>query len=101
MAYKSVRQMCYEKTMADLAADFDREDFSKKANVKSYMYAKRESPVIPHLSCYLCGTHEGITEIKYGDNLSGIQNVIMVCDSCCKWLGEFLLSDEDSKVKEI
>lgn len=101
MAYKSTRQMCFERTMGEMANGFDKSEVSKIAASKRYMYAKKSTPKMSFCNCYLCGTHDGVKEITYGENHSNIKNTILVCEDCCKWLGEFLLSEKDKAAKEI
>ncbi len=99
---KSMRQRMFESATHDMAKDLGNTlaDLSRDAQMTPIMYARCKKPLmIPN--CYLCGTHDDIIEVEYGQSPSNHSNIIWVCPQCKKWLGEFLLSDDTQATKVI
>lgn len=92
--YKTVReQLAESRPMTEDEVQEMLDDMHKRAKTRPMMFATKTKTNYP-TNCYLCGTLWNITEICYGQKPCNIQQTIMVCDKCRKWLGEFLLSDQ-------
>ena len=97
---KSMRQRMFESATHDMAQNLDETlaDLSRRAQMTPVMYARCKKPrMIPN--CYLCGTHDNIIEVEYGQRPAYNSNIIWVCPQCKKWLGEFLISDDTQATK--
>lgn len=96
----SMRDMMFQSAVSDMAKGFDKdmETLSKLSKMEPMIFAKTNKP-LSICNCYLCGTHDNIEEIVYGDARYGNSNCIRVCPECRKWLGEFLLSEAKEKRK--
>jgi rubrerythrin len=102
MAYKNMRDKMFQSAVNDMAKNLNEtvSEMSKMSRIQPKMYARiRENPFPKN--CYLCGTHDNVQVIEYGINTANIVQNILVCPTCRKWLGEFLLSDEIQKVADI
>lgn len=101
MAYKSVRQKCLESTISEMAADFNREEFSKMAAKPNQSYMIKKDPTMPYCTCYLCGTKNNLKEIFYGQTSPHTSNSMIICLKCCNHLGKFLVSDKAYDVRPL
>lgn len=74
-------------------ADKLHETLSRQASQKKAIFAKIVKAPIQFSSCYICGSHKKkVFEIRYGNTYN--YQTMMLCDDCKKWLGKFLISDE-------
>lgn len=99
---KSMRQRMFESATHDMARDLDETlaSLSRSAQMTPTMYARCKKPcMLPN--CYLCGTHDNVIEVEYGQSQMGHSNIIWLCPQCKKWLGEFLISDDTQATKII
>ena len=102
MAYRSMRDRMFESAVHDMTKNLKKDvsEMSKMSRMQPKMYARTKEDPFPK-NCYLCGTHDNVQTIEYGINTANIIQNILVCPTCRKWLGEFLLSDETQKVADI
>lgn len=102
MAYKSMRDIMFQSATSDMAKTLKKDisEMPRMSRMQLKMYARIKEDSFPK-NCYLCGTHDNVQTIEYGINTANIIQNILVCPTCRKWLGEFLLSDETQKVADI
>ena len=96
----SMKDKMFQSAVSDMAESIDKdmETLSKLSKMESVIFAKANKPLFP-CNCYLCGTHDNVEEIIYGDARYGNNNCIRICPECRKWFGEFLLSGEKERKK--